>query len=66
MAKCSRSSGRGAFTISLKVAAWLKTQLKCSPGREHIRLESVACELLASDVFDGVEPESGQQVGMPV
>ena len=26
-------------------------------GREQIRLESVGCELQASDVFDGLEPE---------
>ena len=35
-------------------------------GREHIRLESVSCELLATDVFDGVEPEVGQQASLPI
>ena len=35
-------------------------------GREHIRLESVSCELLATDVFDGVEPEAGQQASLPI
>jgi Uma2 family endonuclease len=35
-------------------------------GREQIRLESVGCELLASEVFDGVEPEAGEQIGLPV
>ena len=35
-------------------------------GREQIRLDSVDCELLASDVFDGVEPEAGQQISLPV
>ena len=30
-------------------------------GREQIRLESMGCELLASDVFDGVEPEAGER-----
>ena len=35
-------------------------------GREHIGLESVACELLASEVFDGVEPMPGQQSSLPV
>ena len=35
-------------------------------GREQIRLESVGCELLASDVFDGVESDVGQQFNLPV
>ena len=35
-------------------------------GREQIRLDSVDCELLASDVFDGVEPEAGEQISLPV
>lgn len=35
-------------------------------GREHVALESIGCELLASDVFDGVEPEPGRQLGLPV
>lgn len=35
-------------------------------GRERIHLESVACELLATDVFDGVEPEAGQQASLPI
>ena len=35
-------------------------------GREEIPLDSVGCELLASDVFDGVEPEAGEQIGLPV
>ena len=35
-------------------------------GREQIVLESVGCELLASDVFDGVEPEAGVQISLPV
>jgi Uma2 family endonuclease len=35
-------------------------------GREQIVLESVGCELLASDVFDGVEPEAGEQISLPV
>ena len=35
-------------------------------GREQIRLDSVGCELLASDVFDGVEPEAGEQISLPV
>ena len=35
-------------------------------GREHVRLESVGCELPASDVFDGVEPDVGQQISLPV
>jgi len=35
-------------------------------GREQIRLESVSCELLATDVFDGVEPEAGQQASLPI
>ena len=35
-------------------------------GREQIRLESVGCELQASDVFDGLEPEPGQQISIPV
>ena len=35
-------------------------------GREQIVLESVGCELLASDVFDGVEPEAGAQISLPV
>ena len=35
-------------------------------GREQIRLDSVDCELLASDVFDGVEPDPGEQIGLPV
>ena len=35
-------------------------------GREHIALASIDCELLASEVFDGVEPMSGQQASLPV
>ena len=35
-------------------------------GREHIHLESVGCELQAGDVFDGLEPEPGQQISLPV
>ena len=35
-------------------------------GREQIRLDSVDCELLASDVFDGVAPEAGEQISLPV
>jgi len=35
-------------------------------GREHITLDSVGCELLASDGFDGVEPEPGEQISLPV
>ena len=35
-------------------------------GREQIGLESVGCELLVTEVFEGVEPEAGQQIGLPV
>ena len=35
-------------------------------GREQIGLESVGCELLVTEVFDGIEPEAGQQIGLPV
>ena len=35
-------------------------------GREQIRLESVGCELLAVDVFDGVEPPEGHQASLPI
>ena len=35
-------------------------------GREQITLDSIGCELLASEVFDGVEPEPGQQGSLPV
>ena len=35
-------------------------------GREQIRLDSVGCDLLASDVFDGVETEAGEQISLPV
>ena len=35
-------------------------------GREQVALDSVGCELLASDVFDGVEPQTGYQASLPV
>jgi len=35
-------------------------------GRKHIKLDSIGCELLASEVFDGVEPEAGEQINLPV
>ena len=35
-------------------------------GREQIRLESIGCELLATDVFDGVEPPEGHQSSLPI
>ena len=35
-------------------------------GREQIHLASVGCELLATDVFDGVEPADGQQASLPI
>ncbi len=35
-------------------------------GREQITLDSIGCELLASEVFDGVEPEAGEQINLPV
>ena len=35
-------------------------------GREQITLDSIGCELLASDVFDGVEPTAGDQASLPV
>lgn len=35
-------------------------------GRERIELASLDCELLASDIFDGIEPDSGQQAVLPV
>ena len=35
-------------------------------GREQIVLDGVGCELSASDVFDGVEPEAGEQISLPV
>ena len=35
-------------------------------GRERITLSSLGCELLASDVFDGVEPAPGDQASLPV
>ena len=35
-------------------------------GREQIRLESVGCELLAADVFEGVEPPEGHQASLPI
>ena len=35
-------------------------------GREHITLDSIGCQLLESEVFDGVKPEPGQQISLPV
>ena len=35
-------------------------------GRPNITVESIACELLADDVFDGIEPQAGQQISLPV
>ena len=35
-------------------------------GREQITLSSLGCELLASDVFDGVEPAVGGQASLPI
>ncbi len=35
-------------------------------GREQISLASLEVELLASDVFDGIDPEPGQQAVLPV
>ena len=35
-------------------------------GCERIPLTSLACELLATEVFDGVEPAAGQQGVLPI
>ena len=35
-------------------------------GRPNISFESIACELLADDVFDGIEPQAGEQINLPV
>ena len=35
-------------------------------GREQIHLESIGCELLVTDVFDGVEPAEGHQSSLPM
>ena len=35
-------------------------------GREQVRLESIGCDLLASDVFEGVEPPEGHQASLPI
>ena len=35
-------------------------------GRERVHLEGIDCELLATDVFEGVEPEAGQQGSLPL
>ncbi len=35
-------------------------------GREQVCLESIGCELLATDVFEGVEPPEGHQASLPI
>lgn len=35
-------------------------------GRDRVELASVGCELLAADIFDGVDPPPGTQAELPV
>ena len=35
-------------------------------GRERVGLDSIGCELLADDIFEGVDPPPGHQAELPV